>query len=54
MSSSGGIHGHLLKLHQSLSDEDERAAALRSRDIVGDLAQECLETTAESKLGEWS
>lgn len=54
MSSSGGIHGHLLKLHQSLSDEDQRAAALRSHDIVGDLAQECLETTTGNKLGELS
>lgn len=54
MSSSGGIHGHLLKLHQSLSDEDQRAAALKSHDIVGDLAQECLETTTDNKLGEMS
>lgn len=54
MSSSGGIHAHLLKLHQSLSDEDPRAAALKSHDIVGDLFQECLETTTENKLGETS
>ncbi|TWW70550.1 DNA-dependent protein kinase catalytic subunit [Takifugu flavidus] len=50
MSSSGGIHAHLLKLHQSLADEDPRAAALKSHDIVGDLFQECLETTTENKL----
>lgn len=54
MSASGGIHGHLLKLHQSLSDEDQRAAAFECHDVVGDLAQECLETTTENKLGERS
>lgn len=54
MSSSGGIHAHLLKLHQSLSDEEPRAAALKCHDVVGDLAQECLETTTGNKLGEIS
>lgn len=54
MWSSGGLQALLLKLHQSLSDEDRRAAALKCHDIVGDLAQECLETTTGSKLGERS
>ncbi|XP_033988441.1 DNA-dependent protein kinase catalytic subunit isoform X2 [Trematomus bernacchii] len=42
---AGGIQGLLLKLHDSLSDEDPRAAALKSHDIVGDLAQDCMLTT---------
>ncbi|KAK5850083.1 hypothetical protein PBY51_014363 [Eleginops maclovinus] len=42
---AGGIQGLLLKLHESLSDEDPRAAALKCHDIVGDLAQDCLLTT---------
>ncbi|KAM3592965.1 uncharacterized protein V6R79_002700 [Siganus canaliculatus] len=47
---AGGIHGLLLKLHESLSDEDTRAAALKSHDIVGDLGQECMLTPTESEL----
>ncbi|XP_010766865.1 DNA-dependent protein kinase catalytic subunit [Notothenia coriiceps] len=42
---AGGIQGLLLKLHESLSDEDPRAAALKCHDIVGDLAQDCMLTT---------
>lgn len=48
---TGGIHGHLLKLHQSLSDEDKQAAAVTCHDIVGDLGQECMETPTENELG---
>lgn len=48
---AGGIHGHLLKLHQFLSDEDKQAAALISHDIVGELGQECMETPTENELG---
>ncbi|KAI9542854.1 hypothetical protein NQZ68_016158 [Dissostichus eleginoides] len=44
-STAGGIQGLLLKLHESLSDEDPRAAALKCHDIVGDLAQDCMLTT---------
>uniref|UniRef100_A0A3B4TQG3 DNA-dependent protein kinase catalytic subunit n=1 Tax=Seriola dumerili TaxID=41447 RepID=A0A3B4TQG3_SERDU len=44
------IHGLLLKLHESLSDEDSRAAALRCHDIVGDLGQECMLTSTENDL----
>lgn len=51
---AGGIHGHLLKLHQSFSDEDKRAAALTCHDIVGDLGRECMETSTENKLGKTS
>ncbi|XP_023253861.1 DNA-dependent protein kinase catalytic subunit [Seriola lalandi dorsalis] len=47
---AGGIHGLLLKLHESLSDEDSRAAALRCHDIVGDLGQECMLTSTENDL----
>ncbi|CAK6951979.1 LOW QUALITY PROTEIN: DNA-dependent protein kinase catalytic subunit [Scomber scombrus] len=50
MSSSGGIQGLLLKLHEFLSDEDSRAAALKCHDIVGDLAQECMLTPTENEL----
>ncbi|KAK2858626.1 hypothetical protein Q5P01_003246 [Channa striata] len=50
-SAAGGIHGLLLKLHESLSDEDTRAAALKCHDIIGDLAQECMLTATESELG---
>ncbi|XP_075994169.1 DNA-dependent protein kinase catalytic subunit isoform X2 [Genypterus blacodes] len=46
----GGIHGLLLKLHESLSDADSRGAALRCHDIIGDLAQECLLTPTENEL----
>lgn len=47
---AGGIQGLLLKLHESLSDEDPRAAALKCHDIVGDLAQDCMLTT-DNELG---
>uniref|UniRef100_UPI0037E8F3E7 DNA-dependent protein kinase catalytic subunit n=1 Tax=Semicossyphus pulcher TaxID=241346 RepID=UPI0037E8F3E7 len=49
-STAGGIHGLLLKLHESLSDEDSRAAALKCHDIVGDLGQECMLTPTENEL----
>lgn len=51
-SAAGGIQGLLLKLHESLSDEDKRAAALRCHDIVGDLGQECMLTPSDTELGE--
>ncbi|XP_044032842.1 DNA-dependent protein kinase catalytic subunit isoform X2 [Siniperca chuatsi] len=47
---AGGIQGLLLKLHESLSDEDTRAAALKCHDIVGDLGQECMLTPTENEL----
>nr|XP_019943216.1 PREDICTED: DNA-dependent protein kinase catalytic subunit [Paralichthys olivaceus] len=47
---SGGIHGLLLKLHEGLSEEDSRAAALICHDTVRDLGQECMMTTAENEL----
>lgn len=50
-SAAGGIQGLLLKLHESLSDEDTRAAALKSHDIIGDLVQECMVTATENELG---
>ncbi|XP_044195297.1 DNA-dependent protein kinase catalytic subunit [Thunnus albacares] len=50
MSSSGGIQGLLLKLHESLTDEDTRAAALKCHDIVGDLGQECILAPTENEL----
>lgn len=49
---AGGIHGLLLKLHESLSGEDRRAAALTSHDIFIDLGQECMVTPTENELGE--
>ncbi|XP_072306662.1 DNA-dependent protein kinase catalytic subunit [Eucyclogobius newberryi] len=49
-SAAGGIQGLLLKLHESLSDQDSRGAALRCHDIVGDLGQECLLTPSDSEL----
>lgn len=49
-SAAGGIQGLLLKLHESLSDEDKRAAALRCHDIVGDLGQECMLTPSDTEL----
>ncbi|XP_068160133.1 DNA-dependent protein kinase catalytic subunit [Antennarius striatus] len=49
-STAGGIHGLLLKLHESLSEEDSRAAALQCHDIVGDLGQECMLTPTENEL----
>ncbi|XP_037613149.1 DNA-dependent protein kinase catalytic subunit isoform X1 [Sebastes umbrosus] len=49
-SSAGGVQGLLLKLHESLSDEDTRAAALRCHDIVGDLGQECMLTPTDNEL----
>lgn len=48
---AGGIHGHLLQLHKSLSDEDKQAAALTCHDIVSNLGQECMETPTENELG---
>ncbi|KAM9332600.1 DNA-dependent protein kinase catalytic subunit [Pholidichthys leucotaenia] len=50
MSSAGGIQTLLLKLQESLSDEDSRAAALRCHDIIGDLGHECLLTPSENEL----
>lgn len=50
-STAGGTHGLLLKLHESLSDEDTRAAALKCHDIVGDLGQECMLALTETELG---
>ncbi|XP_068603907.1 DNA-dependent protein kinase catalytic subunit [Brachionichthys hirsutus] len=47
---AGGIHGFLLKLHESLSEEDSRAAALKCHDTVGDLGQECMLTPTENEL----
>lgn len=48
---SAGIHGLLLKLHDSLSDEDRQSAALICHDVVGNLGQECMLTPTESELG---
>ncbi|XP_034562055.1 DNA-dependent protein kinase catalytic subunit [Notolabrus celidotus] len=48
--SAGGIHGLLLKLHESLSEEDSRAAALKCHDIVRDLGQECMLAPTENEL----
>lgn len=48
---AGGIHGLLLRLHESLADEDVRAAALRCQDLVGDLGQECMSTPTDTELG---
>ena len=50
-STAGGTHGLLLKLHESLSDEDTRAAALKCHDIIGDLGQECMLAPTENELG---
>ncbi|XP_031163630.2 DNA-dependent protein kinase catalytic subunit [Sander lucioperca] len=47
---AGGIQGLLLKLHESLSCEDTRAAALTCHDIVGELGQECMLTPTENEL----
>ncbi|KAJ0023075.1 hypothetical protein NQD34_015209 [Periophthalmus magnuspinnatus] len=47
---AGGIQGLLLKLHESLSDEDKRAAALRCHDTVRDLGQECMITPSDNEL----
>ncbi|XP_061661173.1 DNA-dependent protein kinase catalytic subunit isoform X2 [Syngnathoides biaculeatus] len=49
-SSTGGIHGILLKLHESLADEDLRRASLRCQDLVGDLGQTCLLTPTDNEL----
>lgn len=49
-SAAGGIQGLLLKLHESLSDEDKRGAAVRCHDIVGDLGQECMLTPSDNEL----
>lgn len=48
---AGGIQGHLLKLHRSLSDEHKQAAALTCHGIVGDLEHECMETPTDHELG---
>ncbi|XP_042366176.1 DNA-dependent protein kinase catalytic subunit [Plectropomus leopardus] len=48
--SAGGIQGLLLKLHESLSDEDTRAAALKCHDFVDNLSQECMLTPTENEL----
>uniref|UniRef100_A0A3Q2CEF8 DNA-dependent protein kinase catalytic subunit n=1 Tax=Cyprinodon variegatus TaxID=28743 RepID=A0A3Q2CEF8_CYPVA len=45
-----GIQGLLLKLHELLSDEDTRSAALKCHDIIGDLGQECMLTSTENEL----
>uniref|UniRef100_A0A3P9H2R7 DNA-dependent protein kinase catalytic subunit n=1 Tax=Oryzias latipes TaxID=8090 RepID=A0A3P9H2R7_ORYLA len=42
--------GLLLKLHQSLSDEDPRALALKCHDVFGVLGQECMLTSTENEL----
>ncbi|XP_032407093.1 DNA-dependent protein kinase catalytic subunit [Xiphophorus hellerii] len=47
---ASGIQGLLLKLHELLSDEDSRSAALKCHDIIGDLGQECMLTTTENEL----
>nr|XP_054607336.1 DNA-dependent protein kinase catalytic subunit isoform X2 [Nothobranchius furzeri] len=49
-SASSGIQGLLLKLHESLSDEDTRSAALTCHDIIVDLGQECMLTSTENEL----
>ncbi|KAL1006455.1 hypothetical protein UPYG_G00072620 [Umbra pygmaea] len=46
----GGIQGLLLKLNESLSDGDSKDAALRCHDIIGDLGQECMQTSSENEL----
>ncbi|XP_034718647.1 DNA-dependent protein kinase catalytic subunit [Etheostoma cragini] len=50
ITAAGGIQGLLLKLHESLSCEDSRAAALTCHDIVGELGQECMLTATENEL----
>uniref|UniRef100_A0A3Q2ZLZ6 DNA-dependent protein kinase catalytic subunit n=1 Tax=Kryptolebias marmoratus TaxID=37003 RepID=A0A3Q2ZLZ6_KRYMA len=50
-SAASGIQGLLLKLHESLSDDDSRSAALKCHDIIGDLGQECMLTSTETELG---
>ncbi|XP_059900479.1 DNA-dependent protein kinase catalytic subunit [Gadus macrocephalus] len=47
---SGGIHGILVKLHESLTDEDLRSAAFKCQDIIGDLGQECLLSQTDNEL----
>ncbi|XP_017270589.1 DNA-dependent protein kinase catalytic subunit isoform X2 [Kryptolebias marmoratus] len=49
-SAASGIQGLLLKLHESLSDDDSRSAALKCHDIIGDLGQECMLTSTETEL----
>ncbi|XP_015230469.1 PREDICTED: DNA-dependent protein kinase catalytic subunit [Cyprinodon variegatus] len=49
-SPASGIQGLLLKLHELLSDEDTRSAALKCHDIIGDLGQECMLTSTENEL----
>ncbi|KAK0144676.1 DNA-dependent protein kinase catalytic subunit [Merluccius polli] len=46
----GGIQGILVKLHESLNDEDLRSAAVKCQDIIGDLGQECLLSQTENEL----
>ncbi|XP_077410583.1 DNA-dependent protein kinase catalytic subunit isoform X2 [Vanacampus margaritifer] len=47
---AGGIHGLLLKLHESLADDDTRRASLRCQDLVGDLGQTCMLTPGDNEL----
>ncbi|CAL8293471.1 unnamed protein product [Lota lota] len=47
---SGGIHGILVQLHESLTDEDLRSAAFKCQDIIGDLGQECLLSQTDNEL----
>ncbi|XP_047423865.1 DNA-dependent protein kinase catalytic subunit isoform X2 [Mugil cephalus] len=49
-SAAGGIQGLLLKLHESLADEDSRAAALKCHDIIDNLGHECMLTSTENEL----
>ena len=48
---SGGIHGILAKLHETITDEDLRSAAFRCQDLIGDLGQECLLSQTDNELG---
>nr|XP_061809878.1 DNA-dependent protein kinase catalytic subunit-like [Nerophis lumbriciformis] len=47
---AGGIHGLLLKLHESLTEVDSRRASLRCQDLVGDLGQTCMLTPTDNEL----
>nr|XP_057916892.1 DNA-dependent protein kinase catalytic subunit isoform X2 [Doryrhamphus excisus] len=47
---SGGIHGFLLKLHESLADEDSRRSSLECQDLVGKLGETCMLTPADNEL----
>lgn len=50
-SAAGGIHGLLLKLHESLADDDTGRASLNCQDLVGDLGQTCILTPSDNELG---